>query len=86
MRSRYTAYVHRNEAYLLKSWHHSTRPGSLALDPAIKWIHLNIIESGDDYVEFVATHRIQGKAHKLHEKSRFVQVAGEWFYVDGLCQ
>jgi len=29
MRSRYSAYVLKNEIYLLKTWHESTRPESL---------------------------------------------------------
>ncbi len=26
---------------------------------------------------------INGRAHRLHELSRFVREAGQWFYVDG---
>ena len=44
--------------------------------------------SGDrDSVEFVARYRINGRAHRLHELSRFVreEQAGvaRWFYLDG---
>jgi SEC-C motif-containing protein len=34
-------------------------------------------------VEFVARYKVQGKAHRLHERSRFVRQEGRWFYVDG---
>jgi SEC-C motif-containing protein len=34
-------------------------------------------------VEFVARYKVQGKAHRLHENSRFVRQQGQWFYVDG---
>ena len=84
MRSRYTAYVLQNEQYLLDSWHASTRPESIDLDPAAKWIRLNILNGDKDHVEFIATYRLQGKAHKLHEISRFVFEGGKWFYLDGL--
>ena len=34
-------------------------------------------------VEFVARYKINGRAHRLHEVSRFVREHGLWFYVDG---
>lgn len=84
MRSRYTAYAIQNEQYLLDSWHASTRPESIGLDPAAKWIRLNVLNSNKNRVEFIATYRLQGKAHKLHEIGRFVFEGGKWFYMDGL--
>jgi len=84
MRSRYTAYCLQNEAYLLETWHASTRPDSIELDASIQWIRLKILNSGTDRVEFVATYRIQGKAHKLHENSRFVYENQKWFYLDAV--
>lgn len=36
-----------------------------------------------DTVEFVARYKIGGRAHRLHEVSRFVREDGRWFYVDG---
>ena len=83
MRSRYTAYTQHNADYLLKTWHPSTRPQSIEFDKQMQWLRLKIVHSDDNTVEFIATWRINGKAHKLHEKSRFVQERGQWFYVDG---
>lgn len=93
MRSRYTAYVLNNEAYLLASWHASTRPASLDLSspaeaqPAPQWLGLEVkrsIPAGDAAtVEFVARYRRNGRAVRLHEVSRFVREDGRWFYVDG---
>ncbi len=90
MRSRYTAYTLSNEPYLLNTWHASTRPASLKLDepPVLKWIGLKVLrhEQHDDthaVVEFVARHKINGRAFKLHESSHFVNEVGYWFYVDG---
>ncbi|MFN2350207.1 MAG: YchJ family protein, partial [Thioalkalivibrio sp.] len=61
MRSRYSAYVLGDEAYLLRTWHSSTRPDSLGLDTRVKWLGLKIRDSsgggpGDDRgtVSFVA--------------------------------
>lgn len=90
MRSRYTAYALGNESYLLNSWHASTRPVSLGLgeEPAPKWIGLKVLrhEQQDDahaVVEFVARYKVNGRAFKLQESSRFVKENGRWFYIDG---
>jgi len=90
MRSRYTAFTLRDEAYLLASWHPSTRPATLdlAVEPVPKWIGLQVrqqVQTGDNtaIVEFVARYRIGGKAHRLHETSRFVREEHRWFYVGG---
>jgi len=84
MRSRYTAYALQDSQYLLDSWHASTRPESIDLDPALQWIRLRILNSNGNHVEFVASYRLQGRAHSLHENSRFVFEDGNWFYVDGV--
>jgi SEC-C motif-containing protein len=34
-------------------------------------------------VEFVARSKLGGRAHRLHEISRFVREDGRWYYVDG---
>ncbi len=85
MRSRYSAYAIHNEEYLLASWHASTRPKSIDADPSVQWIRLKILDANisKELVEFVATFRLNGKAHKLREKSRFVFEDGKWFYLDG---
>lgn len=92
MRSRYSAYVLGNEPYLLVTWHPDTRPVSLNLadDKASKWIGLKIVRTEDGQsddpqgiVEFVARYKINGKAHKLHEVSRFEKLDGQWLYLRG---
>jgi SEC-C motif-containing protein len=89
MRSRYSAYVLKLEAYLMATWHPGTRPAVLDLaTDNTKWIGLEIrkhnAESADRAtVEFVARYRIGGRAARLHEVSRFVREDGRWFYVDG---
>jgi SEC-C motif-containing protein len=89
MRSRYSAYVLDLRDYLLATWHASTRPPALAQpEPGLRWLGLDVKRSaatGDDtaLVEFVARSKLGGRAHRLHEVSRFVREGGLWFYVDG---
>jgi SEC-C motif-containing protein len=92
MRSRYTAYVNIVNDYLLKTWHPSTRPVTLesALDSKTKWLGLKILDVLDGgvqdvtgEVEFVARYKVQGRAVRLHEHSRFIRERGCWYYLDG---
>lgn len=88
MRSRYTAFVCGDVAYLQASWHPSTRPAELTLEPGVKWLGLEVrqhraLDTDHAEVEFVARSRIGGQGQRLHERSRFVREAGQWYYVDG---
>ncbi|CDS51710.1 UPF0225 protein YchJ [Polaromonas sp. CG9_12] len=88
MRSRYSAFVLGRRDYLLATWHASTRPTGLVLDPAAKWLGLDVrshtVQDADHAeVEFVARYREGGRAVRLRERSRFVRESGRWFYVDG---
>jgi len=89
MRSRYSAFVLDRLAYLLDTWHPSTRPASLEPNPAgLKWLGLTVKQARDQdadhaTVEFVARSRLAGRASRMHEVSRFVREAGRWYYVDG---
>lgn len=84
MRSRYSAYALHEEQYILDSWHASTRPKHIDADPSVQWIRLKVIDadSSPDHVEFVATFRLNGKAFKLSENSRFVFEDEKWFYLE----
>lgn len=89
MRSRYSAYVLDRRAYLLDSWHASTRPAALPdPEPGLRWLGLEVkrhTQHDADHatVEFVARSKLGGRAHRLHESSRFVREGGRWLYVDG---
>ncbi|WP_338846503.1 YchJ family metal-binding protein [Massilia sp. W12] len=115
MRSRYTAFTRRDEAYLLATWHPATRPPAPLFDQEETplWLGLEVKSdlrlrkrkeaSSDvppdlrqlapqaqqwDTVEFVARYRQRdGRAHRLHEISRFVLEdqgdGARWYYVDG---
>ena len=93
MRSRYAAYTMNNGEYLLASWHQSTRPAELDLsreERFVKWLSLDVLstQAGGEHddagvVEFVARYKVNGRAQRLHEISRFRKEEGHWFYVDG---
>ncbi|MGI4938202.1 MAG: YchJ family protein [Janthinobacterium lividum] len=87
MRSRYSAYVLGLEDYLRATWQAATRPADIGLDSAVKWLGLEVrrhAQQGDTaVVEFVARYKEGGRAHRLHETSRFVREQGRWLYVDG---
>jgi SEC-C motif-containing protein len=86
MRSRFSAYALDCQQYLLSSWHPTTRPDSIESDPSIQWLRLKIIDAAKrpDQVEFVATFKLNGKAHKMHENSRFIFENGHWFYLGAI--
>ncbi|MGK5632714.1 YchJ family protein [Streptomyces sp. URMC 123] len=90
MRSRYSAFVVRDEAYLLRTWHPSTRPPHIEFDPELRWQGLEILDTGEGSafhttgtVTFRARYRHGGEAGALHERSRFARHDGAWVYVDG---
>lgn len=92
MRSRYSAFVHKNYNYIVDTFHASTRPVVEEFKDAgdINWTGLEIIKTeaglADDVqgmVEFVASCQNSGRTYTLHEKSNFIKEEGQWFYVDG---
>lgn len=92
MRSRYSAFAVGDAAYLLATWHPTTRPAAadLALDADVEWRRLEIAgttDGGPDddtgTVAFVAHYwdaafRRRGEQR---EDSAFLREAGQWFYV-----
>ena len=88
MRSRYSAYTRNDEAYLRATWDERTCPSErITHDDPTNWLGLEVRKHQQDgdqaIVEFVARYKIAGKAHRLHEVSRFVKYDGKWLYVDG---
>ena len=91
MRSRYSAYVLEDEAYLLATWHPQTRPTTLALDPDLRWYRLDILDrtaggplDTEGEVEFEAYWRSPDERGSQRERSRFVREGGRWYYLDAL--
>lgn len=90
MRSRYSAFVKRNAAYLVHSWLPATVPADLGTLPTEGWDPLEIIatEAGgpdDDVgtVEFSTGYRHGDHSHPVHEVGRFVRHEGRWVYSGG---
>ncbi|MFM0285319.1 YchJ family protein [Paraburkholderia megapolitana] len=94
MRSRYSAYVLGATQYLRATWAPHTCPADLDASEAsnasdaTRWLGLQIkhftpLDATHAEVEFVARYKIGGRAHRLHELSRFVRDDSGWRYVDG---
>jgi SEC-C motif-containing protein len=86
MRSRFSAFAVGDTGYLRRTWHPSTRPRSLRLDPGQRWTHLEIVSRAGGGL-FDTTGTVEFRAHHdggvLHETSRFVRDNGEWTYLGG---
>jgi SEC-C motif domain protein len=92
MRARYTAYVLQAYPYLRQTWRPDTCPADLEAaphgEPRPRWLGLSIKRSVQHdathaEVEFVARYKLGGRAHRLHEISRFEHTGERWCYVDG---
>jgi len=90
MRSRYTAFFLRDEAFLRHSWHPDTCPKDIHLGESTRWLGLKIkntvaggTEEASGEVEFIARSKSNGQANRLHENSHFVRFNGRWVYIDG---
>ena len=90
MRSRFSAFAVGDVAHLTASWAPETRPDDVHVDPARRWIRLEVVatEKGrqldaDGVVEFRAHWEQGGRRGVLHERSRFRRDGGRWVYVDG---
>jgi SEC-C motif-containing protein len=91
MRSRFEAFRDADVAWLLASWHPSTRPGRLDLNGNPRWRGLQIldvVDGGEDddtgIVEFRASYLTPGGVDFQHERSRFVREVGRWCYLDAV--
>jgi SEC-C motif-containing protein len=88
MRSRFSAFVVQDEAYLLRSWHSTTRPACVEFDRRQRWTGLTILRTSggsllrtEGTVEFHAAYTVGGRAEVLAENSRFLREAGSWVYL-----
>ena len=89
MRSRYSAFALGDAPYLLRTWHPSTRPADLDLDPDQRWSGLQVVATStggslfaaEGTVEFTASYHSPEGPARVHEVSRFVQDAGRWVYL-----
>jgi SEC-C motif domain protein len=91
MRSRYTAFALGDASYLLDTWHATTRPPALELDPSVRWTGLDVLATSGGSpletagtVEFRAHYAAGDRAGVQHEDSRFVRDGGRWRYLNGV--
>ena len=91
MRSRYTAFVRRDENHLFRTWHAKTRPVDLGVDEDTEWRglehpphHGRGSRDATGTVHFRAKFRDHLGDHVLEENSSFVRRAGRWMYFDAL--
>jgi SEC-C motif domain protein len=91
MRSRYSAFALGVPGYLLETWHPTTRPRTLTLDPEVRWTGLDVLATAGGgpltsagTVEFRAHYVADRTAGVQHERSRFVRDDGRWRYLDGV--
>ena len=59
-----------------------------ALLASLRWLGLEVKrhqrqDADHATVEFVARSKLGGRAHRLHEVSRFERIDGRWYYLDG---
>ena len=90
MRSRFTAFAVGDRQHLIETWHPSTRPERVDLDPSISWRSLAIdgADGGSEHdehgtVSFRARWERGTERGVLSERSRFVRQRARWWYVDG---
>lgn len=97
MRSRYSAYVHKNADYLIKTWHPDCHAENWREDIThsfehTQWLGLRVISSSyakkpnEAYVEFSACFIDEKADHKqlIYERSRFIRIGAHWYYIDGI--
>lgn len=95
MRSRYSAFVLSDVAYLQRSHLSSLRPNKQQAKDlekwtkSVNWIKLNVLNTTDGLendttgtVEFKAFYLQKGKVQVLHEVSRFCKENDHWVYQD----
>lgn len=89
MRSRYAAFAIGDADHLLRTWHPRNRPAEVE-SATVRWTGLTVIDTSDGgagdaegTVEFLAGYEgTDGKTGQLQERSRFIQRAGRWMYLD----
>lgn len=93
MRSRYTAYTQGNLDYIEKTMkgealERFNRSASEKKPQEMEWLKLDVLFSEEEEdigtVQFIATFRMAGEEHFMHEISSFQKVDGKWYYTKGI--
>lgn len=89
MRSRYSAFAIGDEAYLLRTWHPSTRPERIGLGDDRAWTGLEILTTTggsplhtQGTVEFRASYIDPEGPGVQTERSTFERQGPDWYYLD----
>ncbi|MDD5157067.1 YchJ family metal-binding protein [Sulfurimonas sp.] len=88
MRSRYSAYILGNGAYLVTTTVDENRyEDDIKLiqefSSSVVWLKLDIINEAKNMVEFKAYYRDRDGVKVQHERSNFIFKNGMWLYIDG---
>ncbi|QBQ56017.1 YchJ family protein [Nitrosococcus wardiae] len=91
MRSRFTAFAIKDEAYILETWDPAKRPPKVDFPKTpIEWNRLEIVEKKKGgnkdtkgIVEFKAYYLLDNEEYVVNEISRFRKEQGRWYYLDG---
>ena len=84
MRSRYSAFAVGDAAYLLATWHSTTRPRRLRLDPERRWTGLRVLgTTGGGLLDPSGTVRFRAsyEGGAQEEDSAFAREDGAWRYL-----
>jgi SEC-C motif-containing protein len=83
MRSRFSAFSLGLTDYVNITWHNSTCPDDLALEPDSQWLKLDVLQASKKRVHFRAYYKDEDGTFKvLDETSDFV-FENRWQYVNG---
>ncbi len=93
MRSRFAAYALGKANYILKTTHPNSvyfekdrakwEKAVLQFSETTEFVKLEIVDSGEDWVFFIAHLKQYGKTVLLQERSHFQKVGGKWLYLSG---
>ena len=86
MRSRYAAFAVGDATYLRDTWHPSTRPRRVELDPATSWTLLEVLgTTGGGLFDTAGTvaFRAHHRTGVVAEDSAFEREHGRWLYSVG---
>lgn len=91
MRSRYSAFVLEDAAYILATWDERTRPESVVFDEDLVWTGLEVVRTvkggpndAMGMVHFRAHYEARGQPGVQEERSKFLrpEAGAPWVYVD----
>jgi SEC-C motif-containing protein len=92
MRARFAAHVLKLVDFVIQTYHPSCQADAeregIAESVNLDWTRLEVVDApetevDEGFVEFKAYMQEDGAEHCMHERSRFVREAGQWYYIDG---